>query len=121
MYEKELLPEVIAIGIRYDEFWQLNPRKLNVIMEGYKLKRKVEDESQWLFGGYVFHAVSVAMGNAFRKKGVKAQSYFEILEKPFLDSVQKEELSETEKQRYINSFMANLQVMQSNFESNHRK
>ena len=112
-WEKELLPQCLAMGIGYDEFWTLNPRKLAVLTEGYKLRRKIEDEKAWLLGGYMFQAVSVSLGNAFRKKSEKAKSYFDIVEKPFLDNIDKPEPTEEEKQKYINAFMASLHIMQN--------
>lgn len=115
-----MIPNVMAMGVSYDDFWKLTPRKLNVIIEGYKLKRKVEDEKQWYLGGYIFEAVSVAMGNAFRKKNQKVQSYFELRDKPFFYR-NNEELSEEEKQQYIDTFMAGLHTMQSNFNRSHGK
>lgn len=104
------------MGVSYHEFWTLNPRSLNVIIEGYKLKRKVHDEEQWYLGGYMFHAVTVALGNAFRKKNEKPKSYFEILEEPFMQSV---EMAEQRKQKQIDALMASLHVMQNNFNLNH--
>ena len=62
------MPQVLAMGVTYNEFWTLNPRKLKVLIESYRLKRQVEDEKQWIFGGYLFEAVSIAVGNNFRKK-----------------------------------------------------
>ena len=109
------------MGIGYNDFWLLNPRKLNVLIEGYKLQRKVKDEEAWMLGGYVFQAVSVSLGNAFRKKNSKAQSYFEILKKPFLNNIEQQEMSEEEKQKYRDALMASLNVMQTNFELKHGK
>lgn len=120
MYEAELLPNVIAMGISYDDFWSLTPRKLNVIIDGYKLKRKIDDEKQWFLGGYMFEAVSIALGNAFRKKNQKAKSYFELLDKPFFKHLP-EELTEDEKQQQLDAFMASLNVMQTNFNLSHGK
>lgn len=120
-WEKELLPQCLAMGIGYDEFWTLNPRKLAVLVDGYKLRRKIEDEQAWLLGGYVFQAVSTALGNAFKKKNQKARSYFEDVEKPFLDEIDKQEISENDKQKYIDSLMASLHVMQNNFNLKHGK
>ena len=120
MYEAEVIPNVIAMGIGYEEFWKLTPRKLNVIIEGYKIKRKVEDEKQWFLGGYMFEAVSIALGNAFRKKNQKANTYFELQDKPFLSKAQ-EELTEEEKQKQFDAFMASLHVMQTNFNLSHGK
>lgn len=108
------------MGIGYDEFWTLTPRKLNVLVEGYKLKRKIDDEKNWMLGGYIFEAVSIALGNAFRKKNETAKEYFKIREKPYTDSLEEEkELTEEEKQKYISAFMASLQTMQTNFNAKH--
>lgn len=111
----------MAIGIGYDEFWTLNPDKLTIIFEGYKLRRKIEDEKAWLLGGYVFQAVTVSLGNAFRKKNQKAKSYFEMQEKPFLDGIEHKEITDEEKQRQIDALMASLHIMQNNFEMKHGK
>ena len=115
------MPQCFALGIGYNDFWLLNPRKLNVLIAGYKLEKKVRDEEAWMLGGYVFQAVSVALGNAFRKKNTKAQSYFEVLDKPFLNNIEQKEMSEEEKQKYRDALMASLTVMQTNFELNHGK
>lgn len=88
-------------------------------MEGYKLRRKIEDEKDWLLGGYVFNAVSIALGNSFRKKSQKAKDFFEVVEKPFLDSIDRKEPTEDDKQKYLNAVMASLHVMQNNFEIKH--
>lgn len=121
MWEAELLPHCLAMGIGYDEFWTLNPRKLNVIINGYRLKREIEDEQDWLLGGYVFQAVSVAMSNAFKKKNQKAQSYFEILDRQFLKHDNKKEMTEEEKQKRLDLLIAGLRIKQTNFELNHGK
>lgn len=112
----------MAMGVSYEQFWELTPRSLNVIVEGYKLRRKVVDEQNWLLGGYVFQAVSVALGNSFRKKNQKAKSYFEQLDKPFLNNIgDNVEMSEEEKQRKLSALMASLHVMKNNFELTHGK
>ena len=88
-------------------------------MEGYKLRRKIEDEKAWLLGGYVFHAVSIALGNQFRKKSQKAKDFFEVVEKPFLDTIDKKEATEEDKQKYLDAVMASLHIMQNNFDLKH--
>jgi hypothetical protein len=123
-YEKELAPQILAMGVSLSEFWEMNPHSIEVILDGYKLKRKIADEQQWLLGGYVFSAVSTAMGNAFRKKNTKAKSYFEEVEKPFLSNIDKKTsagLSEEEIQRRRELLMAQLRTKQSNFELKHGK
>lgn len=120
MYEAEYIPNVIPMGISYKDFWSFTPRELNVTIEGYKIGRKVEDEKQWFLGGYVFNAVSIAIANAFRKKNSKPENYFELLPKPLLSSVS-EEMSEEEKKKYTDAFLANLHVMETNFNMSHGK
>ena len=94
----------------------MSPRILEPILEGYKLKRKIIDEDQWLLGGYIFEAVTIAVGNMFRKKGQKPQSYFEAIQKPSLNAVNNKELSEEEKQKKLDLLMAGLRIKQANFE-----
>lgn len=118
MYEAEMIPNCIAMGIGYNDFWKLTPRQLNVIIEGYKVMRKTEDEKQWFLGGYMYSAVSIALGNAFRKKNQKEKTYFELLDKPFLSSLP-EELTEDEKQKQLDKLMASLTTMEANFNLSH--
>lgn len=110
------------MGYTYNDFWDMNPRILEVIAEGYKLNRKVKDEDQWLLGGYIFEAVTIAVGNMFKKKGQKAQSYFDVVKKPVLGSVQENgEMSEEEKQKKIELLLAGLRTKQANFELSKQK
>lgn len=96
----------------------MNPRILMPILEGYKLKRKVIDENQWLLGGYIFEAVSIALGNMSKKKGQKPDNYFEEIKKPALQSIGSTngELTEEEKQRQLDLLVAGLRIKQANFE-----
>lgn len=107
------------MGIRYDEFWYLNPRKINVIIQGYKLSRQVKDEQMWYLGSYVFDAVTIALGNAFRKKGQKAQEYFEVVKEPLLVQMERQKkeskLSEKEKRTKTEQLFNNLEIMMTNF------
>lgn len=96
----------------------MNPRILEPILEGYKLKRKIIDENQWLLGGYVFEAVSIALGNMAKKKGQKPDNYFEEIKRPALQSINTNngELTEEEKQKRLDLLVAGLRVKQANFE-----
>ena len=96
----------------------MNPRILEPRLEGYKLKRKIIDENQWLLGGYVFEAVSIALGNMAKKKGQKPDNYFEEIKRPALQSINTNngELTEEEKQKRLDLLVAGLRVKQANFE-----
>lgn len=117
-YEAELLPHIMAIGVSYDEFWTLNPRKIKVLMEAYHLKRQIEDEKLWMLGEYVFDAVSIAMGNAFRKKGQKSKEYFELVKEPITKRVSEardeNNLTEREKKVMTERLFKNLEIMAAN-------
>ena len=125
MYEKELLPQMMAMGVTYDEFWTLNPRKINVIVEGHKLKRQVIDEQNWMLGDYVFGAVSIALGNAFRKKGVQPKEYFKEIPQPIsrriLDVPDENGLTEAEKKQKTELLFKNLEIMAANHRLNKGK
>ena len=96
----------------------MNPKILEPILEGYKLKRKIIDEDQWMLGGYIFEAVTIALGNMSKKKGQKPRNYFEEISKPALHIIHEKnnELSEEEKQRKLDLLVAGLRVRQANFE-----
>lgn len=125
MYEKELVPQIMAMGVSYDEFWTLNPRKINVIVEGHKLKRQVIDEQQWMLGDYVFGAVSIALGNAFRKKGTKPKEYFKEIPQPISrrveDTPDENGLTDAEKKQKTELLFKNLEIMAANHRLNKGK
>ena len=102
----------MAMGISYDEFWTLNPRKINVIVKAYNLKRQIEDEKLWLLGDYVFNACSIALSNAFRKKGQKGKEYFEVV----TISEQRDEnnLTDSEKKEKTELLFKNLEILAAN-------
>lgn len=106
------------MGYSYWEFWDMNPKILEPILEGYKLKRKIIDEDQWMLGGYIFEAITIALGNMAKKKGQKPRNYFEEISKPALHKIDEKdvEISEEEKQRKLDLLMAGLRVRQANFE-----
>lgn len=109
------------MGISSDEFWRLNPRTLNIALEGYKLRRKVKDEEQWIMGGYFFNALTIALGNAFRKKNAKVKTYFEEIKEPYLSHIDQKEMTEEEKDKQRQLIMAQLRTMQTNFNIKHGK
>ena len=54
----------MAIGVPYDLFWHLTPKKLESFEKAYKLKRQIEDENNWY--------VKVANGTAVPGNGKTA-------------------------------------------------
>ena len=70
-----------------------------------RIKRQRQSEELWLAGLYNFNAVSVAIGNAFRKKGTRPQKYLEepIRIVPYTEE-EKAVIAEKERQKTIDYF-----------------
>lgn len=120
MYEKELLPICISIGISPDEFWRLNPRKLKPYYEAVKINEEKTDAHMWRMGYYVCEAVGVAVYNNLKGKGRKSLDY---LKEP-LSATAREvrgELTEEEKMKRVNAIFNSLQIMKINYELEHKK
>lgn len=115
MYRHEWLPQCIAIGITPEQFWRMNPRLLEPYYEAERLKEQQRDNHMWIMGAYVFEAVQIAIGNAFRGKGKKPRPY---REKPFSVDVREErgELTEEEKYAKTQMLFKALQVMKVNYD-----
>lgn len=73
------MPQVIPLGVTYWEFWDLNPRIINVMVEAYNKTAKYEIKKQnmlfHLQGHYFADALLATVGNMFRGKGQKAFEY----------------------------------------------
>lgn len=67
-------------GMTYDEFWRDDPMLALYYREAWIERRKAENHRDWLLGAYYYNAIATALGNAFKKKGSKAEPY---LEEPF--------------------------------------
>ena len=74
------------MGISFEEFKHMNPRKLEYVRDGYKQKIKQIDALNWLNGKYTMSAVAVAIEANFAKnpKGKYANQ-------PVLMAIDKEE------------------------------
>lgn len=70
--ENVYLPQALTIGVDYDLFWSLNPRKLQPFVESFKMKQKIEIEyinyQTWLQGIYFGKALVASLD--------KNQEYF---------------------------------------------
>ena len=61
----------------YDEYWNQDPWLAKDYRDAWELKQKSDNYNAWLIGLYNYKAFSTVMYNAFRKKGHKAETYFE--------------------------------------------
>ena len=75
------MPSALSIGIPYDTFWHLNPKKLKAFYKAEELKQKKIDGYMHLMGQYVLCAISSCFNGKYP-------------EKPFLSSEEKKEETE---------------------------
>ena len=83
---------------------------LRVYDEAHKLKVRMQDELLYLSGIYTYEAVSIALSNAFRKKGTKAAEY---RDKPLLE--QNRELTPEEIKHKRIAFVEKLEKLGKRF------
>lgn len=67
----------MALGVDYDLFWHLSPKKLETFIKSYKIKREMLDEQMWYMGQYIMSALDSTVCNAFRKRSASGGKYFE--------------------------------------------
>lgn len=99
------------MGVDWNTFWTLNPKKLLLISKGHKKRLMQQDQINWLNGQYMVSAVGVAVEHVLA--GRKAVSKY--IEKPILLQMDEEE-QKKEKMKEVNLFFEKLKVMQENFE-----
>ena len=61
----------------YDEYWNQDPWLAKDYREAWELKQKNDNYLAWLQGLYNYKALGVVVGNVVRKKGQKAENYFD--------------------------------------------
>ena len=70
--ENVYLPQALTIGVDYDLFWSLNPRKLQPFVKSFEMKQKMKTEyinfQTWLQGIYFGKALVASLD--------KNQEYF---------------------------------------------
>lgn len=112
------MPNALAIGIPYNVFWTLNPRKIKPFFEAYKIKRKMLDEQMWFMGAYVHNAVLSAVEKNLAGKKAKTN----YLEKPFMQeetetkAENKTDKSKEENMKKVKQIFQSLEIMKANFE-----
>lgn len=61
----------------YDEYWNQDVWLAKDYREAWELKQKNDNYLAWLQGLYNYKAFGVILGNASRKKGARADNYFD--------------------------------------------
>lgn len=92
-----------AIGITWQEFWNVNPHIIKLIAKGHAEKLKEQDSIMHMMGIYVMSAVSVSIDRFAAGKNSKAKYIKEpILQKSIEEQcMTQEELDERELQKML--------------------
>lgn len=61
------MPHCLSIGVRLDDFWELNPRKLQPFLKADELRMQRKNQELWLQGRYFYEAMVVALNGALSK------------------------------------------------------
>ena len=77
---EEACPSYMAMGMSVQEYWDGDCTLARYYREAFDIRQTQKNRELWLQGLYVFEAMSVTLGNAFRKKGAKPRKY---TEKPY--------------------------------------
>ena len=89
-YFEDQFPFYLSIGMSSAEYWTGDPVLVRYFREAYQLRLEQQDYNAWQQGLYYYEALSIALSNAFRKKGAPALNY---TEQPYM---QKQKKNKTE-------------------------
>lgn len=105
----------------YKDVSESNPRIIRIYSEGFRISSErqleVDNFNAYLQGIYFRDALLSTVGNMFKKKGAKP---YEYPEKPYEFEQKNKIASEEEIELQRQLFLANLQLMQANFELSHK-
>lgn len=113
----QLCPYFMAMGVSYDEFWNGDYTQLKYIQNAHLIQVERQNEQAWLQGVYVYEAVSIALANAFKKKGQQADKY---PEKPHRVTPLSEIEQEAENKRKVEDFRNKLLAFGRKCEAKHK-
>lgn len=67
----EVFPYYLAIGMSYDEFWNMDCTLVKHYQKAFEIKRDIQNQNMWLQGMYIYEALCCVSPvlQAFAKKG----------------------------------------------------
>ena len=117
LFRSEWLPQCLAIGMTEDRFWNCTVREIKPYVEAEKIRLRSQDRNNYYLGAYVYHAVAVAVENVLNGR----KSKLKYLEKPFTETqAEEKEMDEDTKRTMTEQLFHNLEIMQMNYERNHK-
>lgn len=99
----------LSIGMSAAEYWYGDSYLTVLYRRANDLRIQRKSEEMWMQGLYIYNALNVVIGNAFRKKGTKARDYIsEPIRLTPLTEAEKAAKAEKERRKAI-EFFTNLQ------------
>lgn len=112
----KLCPYYMMIGVSYDEFWNGDYTRLKYYEECHRLEIEKRNQELWLQGLYNYAALTIALSNAFAKKGSHPKEY---LDKPIRITPMNEVEKEQEKKQMVENFRSQLMALDRRFTEKH--
>lgn len=102
----------MALGCTKDEVMEHCPFELDYVFEAQKIRKKMDDQSNWELGIYIESAVATAVEHNLA--GYKARSKY--IEEPFSSKIDKDEKKLKDNNRLL---MATLEAWATNWKMEH--
>jgi hypothetical protein len=108
----------LTIGVPYELFWHLNPKKLKPFYTAYENKRKIRDEEMWIWVGAYFKSAFETVIAHFGAGLSGKTSQAKYIDKPIYKNISNnKELTEEEKIKQTKELFMQLSIMEANFNS----
>ena len=115
----EFLPEYLAIGMTYDEYWDGEFGTKRAFRKAYEIRIKneqmMQDRQNWYMGQYIMHALHATpllVSGLNVKPSTKLPEY---PEKPFLEAAEEQKKEEVRKQKEEDQIKMAMAMMQTAF------
>ena len=106
----------VALGLTKQEVLDACPYEIEYVFEAQKIRKRLDDQSNWELGMYIESAVSTAVEHNLA--GRKARS--EYVKEPFIKKIEREQ-AEQNGQKANQKLVATLLTWQTNWELEHKK
>ena len=106
----------MALGVPYDEYWNGDYTMLKFYAEKHRLAVEQKNEELWLQGLYFYEALSTVISRAVDK-----HSNVKYPDKPHRLTPLSEDEKKAEKEKMVEEFRNQLNILGNRFEAKHRR
>lgn len=106
----------VALGLTKQEVIEACPAEVEYVFEAHKIRKRLDDQSNWELGMYIESAVSTAVEHNLA--GRKARS--EYVKEPFITKIERDK-AQAEGEQGNKKLVATLLAWQTNWELEHKK